>query len=670
MMSSISRLSLSQAADESTKLAGWDQTIDDGASWGAKIFRSSISPHAMAHETVVCGTTPTGNTENYITWKTSFSPHRVCRVDSNSNGTVVAATMDNGTVSILRGSDGTNLATRRIAPEGVRVPAEVFFASDEILVIQPPDDGSPIMVSHMDGTRLNDNDQGVVSEATRSMVIHALHFEGAGDIRAIRGFAIEENKVRFALVDRDGKFSVYDYHLEEKKYTIIQSSKSLESDWEIDVDTSLRLQVVGSHFYLVFAAFKGHSTKVCWFDWKDLVVAGEYRLSKNGKKRARLLALEPVVSCSQHDSLAIVLTLKKDGDEFETRVMQASCLNGIIGLPHLVYAIPVPSIVQSIAIAPIVEAGPYSFRCKTWLGEHKHDCHVFCTASENNDGSAIGKIRLLAMQERFDEAQDLFQGFGEALVNDSFARFHPSEIALRRLQLILSTGSISNPESMQQSRDCLQQLVVGSLSGKKHGQQALLSAADSICQWPDENSLQNPPTAREVTIAMEGFISGMSNASNAFQETLSSEFQAKMKQLEEKQVAMKYLESVLDEEVPLNRQFAGVRSLQQLFSCLVQNNFFLVADQMWRSNLRSKITSDTMVSAVLGLSSEVNPRRYASLLKEIVFPNLAINHELLPPLLAWSCKTADTFDDAGQNTNGLDDSIFLLEVCFASLLRR
>ncbi len=69
-----------------------------------------------------------------------------------------------------------------------------------------------------------------------------------------------------------------------------------------------------------------------------------------------------------------------------------------------------------------------------------------------------------------------------------------------------------------------------------------------------------------------------------------------------------------------------------------------------------------MVSSILGISSTVNPRRYSSLLKEIVLANLTINHELLPPLLVWSCKTADAFDDELKNQNSLEDAIFLLEI--------
>ena len=130
---------------------------------------------------------------------------------------------------------------------------------------------------------------------------------------------------------------------------------------------------------------------------------------------------------------------------------------------------------------------------------------------------------------------------------------------------------------------------------------------------------------------------------------------------------MKYLESMISGDVPLNSEFSLVRSVQDLFTGLVKHNYFLAAEQMQKSHLKSKLSTEVMVSATLNIPATVNPRYYANLFKEIIFPSLTINHELLPPLLEWSCKTADKFDDDG-NKNGLDDAIFLLEVSFCAYI--
>ena len=73
----------------------------------------------MAHQSWIFGIEEEDNSDNpqpewKIGWKTSLAPHRIHQVASNSSGTVIAATTVNGTVSIMRGSDGKVLATRKV----------------------------------------------------------------------------------------------------------------------------------------------------------------------------------------------------------------------------------------------------------------------------------------------------------------------------------------------------------------------------------------------------------------------------------------------------------------------------------------------------------------------------------------------------------------------------
>jgi hypothetical protein len=98
------------------------------------------------------------------------------------------------------------------------------------------------------------------------------------------------------------------------------------------------------------------------------------------------------------------------------------------------------------------------------------------------------------MLGQFDDAMNLVNETGmDALVSDPFARFHPSKIALHRLQLILSAGTVSTEQAMIHSQESLQSLVAGALSENEHGQRAFLSAADSLLHWPKEEALRNPP---------------------------------------------------------------------------------------------------------------------------------------------------------------------------------
>jgi hypothetical protein len=698
-MSSIARLSLSKGVDQNAQVAGWDETIGDNnnnnnnnnnnhKAWQEQ--RASMASHVLAHKTLVCGTLNTAATatatataaaaaadpENWITWTRSFAPHRVCRVTCNDSGTVVAATMDNGTVSILRGIDGTVLATRRIASEGVRIPAEVSFVTSgsqqqlllDTLVIEPPEDEPIILVSHIDGARLNSDDKGVVEDAAKSMVIHALN--EIADVRTLRGCWKDDTTVRFALVDGDGKLAIYDYNLNDKTGIVLRQGISTDSDqdWEIDYTAGLRVQQVGDkHRFLLFSACSGNDTKICWFDLNTLTMSlSHYMISQGSYTRTRLLALEPVASCTNDSSLAIVvasLTPATDDSKpkLDSKIMQAHVRDdGTIGQLHPVYHIPVPATVKSMAIAPICGI-PYAFRCLTAHNQDSRECHNFST--NTTTGSTIGSIRLLAMTNQFDQANTLVKQTGEEeLIADPFAGFHPSEIALRQLQILLSKGRVNDPTSVLQSRECLKQLSVGAMSGNVPGHTALLSAAESILQWPDEASMLNPPTLGEVVMGLSGIISILSGVSSKVPQSMASESKVKLHELEEKLYPMKYLESILNKDIPLNATFASVRSVKDLFACLIRANYFLAAEQMWRSPLQPKLTSEVMVTSVLNISSKVNPRHYASLLREIVVPSLSINHELLPPLLAWSCRTSDDFDDARDNKNSLDDAIFLLEV--------
>ncbi len=692
MVSRITRLPL---PIDDTPVAGWDATIDVdvdadtnsttqstsrnlSAIAAGRSLRTAIAPHAMAHEHFVCGI----HSKDWIIWKTSLAPHRVCQVASNASGTLIAATLDNGTLSILRGSDGTVLATRRVAPEGTRLPASVEFvysrdSTSDTLIILPPDEGPPILVSNMQGERLNDVDNpGIVAEAARSMGLHAVRLDGCDDIRAMRGFTFQ-TAIRLAIVDGDGRLAIYDYDVKESTATLVNRHVHLgndEEEWEIDMEVGPRVQVVPissetTATFLVFPLYAGSRTKICWLNLQDLTVACEYLLSSNlnimVRKRVRILAIEPVASCSGPEALAIVVAIKFPGEppNVETRLIQAVVGDALdevaVKQPHLVYAIPVPSSIQSMAIAPVSDNTPYSFICKTWAGDDKYDCYVFSTSTSSDTN--VGLIRLLCAKERFQQAHDLLiKCPDDSLVKDPFAKFHSSEITVKRLDCVLDAGSLSTPQALAASHECLQQLVQGALSGHSLGQKAFLSMVDRILHWPDKKALENPPFLQEVVVVLEGIIAAMMGVSNAFDG--SEEYSTKMTALQERLLVVDYVQDVLHKDQPparISKAFGGVQNFRDLFGTLVNNKYFSAAETLSRSNFRSKLTAESMASSVLAISPEINPHLYSSLLTETIFPSLSISHELLPPLLAWACKTADAFDSGNENT--LDDAIFLLE---------
>ena len=92
------------------------------------------------------------------------------------------------------------------------------------MLIESPED-DVILVSNIQGSRLNSVDEGVVSDAARSMVIHALKFQDTY-VRTIRGSFVDKNILRLALVDGDGKLGIYDYNLVDKE----MNKKEIEED--------------------------------------------------------------------------------------------------------------------------------------------------------------------------------------------------------------------------------------------------------------------------------------------------------------------------------------------------------------------------------------------------------------------------------------------------------
>jgi hypothetical protein len=106
--------------DEQSIVDGWDATVLDqlnhqstARKGGANNCSGTISGNAVAHGSNV--TYVSNNPESTVLWKKSFEPDRVGRVTSNSEGSIVAVSTDGGTISLLRGRDGTVLATRRVS---------------------------------------------------------------------------------------------------------------------------------------------------------------------------------------------------------------------------------------------------------------------------------------------------------------------------------------------------------------------------------------------------------------------------------------------------------------------------------------------------------------------------------------------------------------------------
>ena len=497
-----------------------------------------------------------------------------------------------------------------------------------------------------------------------------------------------------------------------QKDLIVGNSNS-NGIWEIDTNVGLKVESI-SNDNNILLAFVLHQTnpqlrqtsKICWLDpdcdlcnneTQSVNIKREYLLKvqdttpvyDDGTKttidtsRPRILSLLFVHSCDPNEAMSMVVTLRNEG-QIESQVIQAQIQYNEedskvqLGPIHMVYRIPLPIEIQGISACPIDphHNGPYSFRFKASHGWNQpEDMYEFKTASKNgdydsrHDGSSIGTIRLLTMKQEFELARATVHQVGmEALLQDKYARFHPAEIAFKRMKLVLDELS---PETEDVWNECLASLKRA--TGSEQGQGVVLEAANYVIKWPvqsDNLSTECTPTIGQMVTGLTTFLETMKELSDDFLDefvssSITATYKEKVISLGEKLDTIQYLGTLVDSDPSISKtaklhpQFASLGSINALFSKFVQSGNFRAAEELCGSALRSKLSPDEMVAAIVQIPSTVPPQKYVNLVKETVLPRLSINHELLPPILTWSCRMADEFDEA-QGT-GIDQSIFLLD---------
>ena len=291
---------------------GWDETVADdecGSSSDAadvtNTFQQrlhiksggSLTPHAMANRSWIYGITEAEGSRSEpkqkVSWKTSLAPHRIQQIASNTSGTVIAATTDNGTVSIIRGRDGRVLATRRVAEAktdkdytGETQSSSVSFVTTKLggqsmignprdaLLVQTPDQPA-LLVSNIQGDRLNDDNDTVVTQATKSMNLQVVQIPSieSSDVQCMCGYFYSSNKndddddnkeeskeyyerIRLVLIHHDlsgeARLALAEYDLGSQLCHLLQKNVSVAKGFELEIDTlvGLRLTSILDRFVL------------------------------------------------------------------------------------------------------------------------------------------------------------------------------------------------------------------------------------------------------------------------------------------------------------------------------------------------------------------------------------------------------------------------------------
>ena len=413
----------------SEPVMGWDETVADNdcdsssEADGGNTIRlniqstGSLTPHAMAHRSWVYGISNTdeqNQTQDWkFRWKTSLAPYRIQQVASNASGTIIAATTDNGTVSIIRGCDGRVLATRRVISKsdededftmnsgssvmlGMTPTLSFVTTKDDgvnprdALLVQTPDQPA-LLISNIQGERLNDPNDTVVTQATKSMNIQVVQIPSIDpcDIQCICGYFYSSNmntstdkneeveqyyeKIRLVLIHHDpsgeAKLALAEYDLGSQVCHLVRKNISVSKDFDREIDSviGLRLTSFCDRFLLALVThptsrLKNNnklrqegdtSSKILWLDpdhdftsrpaneFEIATIRGEYQLVAALKEtgatqehykryqRSRVQALEFVHSFDSKEAVAMVIAMGETGGEkaSEMQIMQAQVTN-------------------------------------------------------------------------------------------------------------------------------------------------------------------------------------------------------------------------------------------------------------------------------------------------------------------------------------------------------
>lgn len=674
------------AVDEEANLLGWDETIGNRSL--STVFRHwerpSLCRHAMAHGSFVFGSGDKDNTS--IAWKTEFRPQRICRVASNADGSIVVASTNFGNVSLLRGRDGKVIATRKVhkSPEDHVRPPEVSFVSgasssenDALVIMVPTSDivatgedaqsVNVILVSNICGEQLNNENMEHVADAAKQMSIDALEFDPShSDLESLQACRLNSSTIRFAAGQVNGQVSIHDYDMTMKQMNVV---KSKIEDWTFLTTIGMKLHEFGTeNTFLVLCGTCRETTNLCWYDLVRLTMACNYQLEE---KNPRVLALEPLHSFSDDSALALAVAVKDSASDcgfIDVVQIVAEETMGLAVLvrPHRVYHVPVAAdqslMLQGIDIVSLQR--PYSFRFRAAFGSGHSMCSDFCT----QDGGVVGQIRFLLQCEMYDQADELLVSNSSAM-DDSFGAFHSSEVALRRLQSLLSNGSLGSEETMECAQEYIQRLVAGAISNSETGQKHLIEATDCVLSWPSRNKDQTPSIA-EFSMALSTISKAIETALRATNAERESQLENKKKEAEDRLAAMRCIEALVESESSqiqlVGSPFLGATSPSDVFGVLMEEGFFSVAEKLWRSEWGRDLSAEALASSILSISATQDPRTYSTLLTEAVLPKLSITHEAIPLIRTWACLRADEFDE--RDDAGLEPAIFLLQVCHRVLI--
>jgi hypothetical protein len=679
----------------------WDQSIadipsidpdddDDTPPAAAAIkHRNSLTFHAVAHGRSVVGTLPRVTENNKITtWQTKFE-HDIAALSSNSDGSVIAVATKSH-VSLIKGCDGTILATRQIAASDNKSrsssssPGVVFITrnsqhnnSDNIqkdaLVVFRTDNSSSdiILITNIDGAALNSTDLNSVKEAAGEMSIHALSFPGVTSVNGITGVYVNEETVRFFVADDTVR--VYDVNLVEN----VRDNSELVTDdllglipgdnWRCNDSIEMCIDDnCDMGYYLTIAVCNEKGLNgICWFNVLDLSLSAQHVC------QSKLRAMKAVKSYYSDKCVAAVFATK----DTVPKIHVVQSLVGKDGkVPNdsnsmVLFTIEADSGGQSVDLTgpPANEDyGPYAFRYMNRFNDKDNTCREFVSGEQ----ARAGMVHYLLTNNDFDEAytciNELIDHPANAMVSSPI---HHSLVAFWQFRYVLSKGNFSSKENMIEAKECLRRLASSAISGGDTGVDGLTRAAQFLMSWPKNQANDGVTTSQTISIQEVCMaLSAMSTTITGVIEVLSAakitKLQEMKQRLDDRQTALRAFRDISDVDgldITIDDLYLAIGSLTDLLNCLVSQGAFKSAERLMKSQWGKQISVNVAASSALRIPVSVDPRCFLPWLCDLILPTLTIGNPLLETIRAWSCGAADKYDEENA-TSGLDSAIVLLQV--------
>lgn len=563
-----------------------------------------------------------------------------------------------------------------------------------------------ILVSGIDGTRLNSSDPAEMAAAAGKMSIDALELtipsapsssahndddenciiaeevdKDDNHVVSLGGCFVGDRTVRFLALDEAGGLSAHDYDTKSKKArSLVGPSPSLNAslnhgDEKWKVDDSVGICVDGTHGLFLVLAIHNSSAKICYFGASKLSLQAEYILEADQPK---LYAVAPIQSC-ENDVAAAAIAFKSTASDANGCILVVQTVMDCVNDPCVVFKVPiVPQLDQEIRWIDVADTGNssggnsedarnYSFCYKISYNSGVGELKTFC----GDAGDVVGRFRRFLAKGDYDEADALLASVGaSSATKGEYGTIHGSEVALQRFKHIIDGGNVTSAENMAEAKECLRRLSSGAVTGGNCGVKCLLSASNALLSWPSamiSADASEEILARDYRIAVLAMAATVSAAMKATPPAHLPSLCAEKRRLDSKLLAIRCVEHVAsgaDEgRVVVSPMLANAASPADVFRSLVLEGSWVAAEMVRRSEFAQSITPEHMAAAIVGLPATVDPRSYCFWLEKSIIPGLSINHPLLAAIRYWSCLVANTFDDDSENEEfGLDSAITLLKV--------